>query len=134
MSEGKARCPPVTGERVFASRFTFHVSLLMSDWITVAKVGELAPGQWRTLDVDGAQIVMFNLGGQYFAIEDVCTHDGGQLTGGTIEGDQIVCPRHGARFCIRTGAALSAPAYEPTAKFPVRIEGGAIQVRDDRWD
>jgi len=106
----------------------------MSDWITVAKVEELAPGQWRTVDADGAQIVVFNLGGEYFAIEDVCTHDGGQLTGGTVAGDQIICPRHGARFCIRTGEALSAPAYEPTAKFPVRTDNGTIQVRDDRWD
>ena len=106
----------------------------MADWVTVAKVGELAPGQWHTVDVDGAQIVVFNLGGEYFAIEDVCTHDGEQLTGGTVEGDQIVCPRHGARFCIRTGAALCAPAYEPVAKFPVHIENGEIQVRDDRWD
>ena len=105
----------------------------MSDWITVAKVGELAPGNWRRIDADGAQIVVFNLGGVYYAIEDVCTHDGGQLTGGTVEGEEIVCPRHGARFSIRTGAALTAPAYEPTAKFPVRVENGEIQVKDDRW-
>ncbi|HEY7657437.1 MAG TPA: non-heme iron oxygenase ferredoxin subunit [Burkholderiales bacterium] len=106
----------------------------MSDWITVAKVGELAPGGHRVVDVDGAAVVVFNLGGEYYAIEDVCTHDGGQLTGGTIEGDEIVCPRHGARFSIRTGEALTAPAYEPVAKFPVRVENGVIQVRDSRWD
>lgn len=106
----------------------------MSDWITVAKVGELAPGDHRVVDVDGAAVVVFNLGGEYYAIEDVCTHDGGQLTGGTVEGDEIVCPRHGARFSIRTGEALSAPAYEPVAKFPVRVESGVIQVRDGRWD
>ena len=106
----------------------------MSDWITVAREGELAPGQWRRVDADGAQIVVFNLAGRYHAIEDVCTHDGGQLTGGTVEGEEIVCPRHGARFCIKTGAALTAPAYEPTASFPVRVENGEIQVRDDRWD
>lgn len=106
----------------------------MSDWVTVARAGALAPGEWRTVDVDDARIAVFNLGGELHAIEDVCTHDGGQLTGGTVESDQIVCPRHGARFCIRTGAALSAPAYEPTVTFPVRIENGQIQVRDDRWD
>src|SRR3979409_1816101 len=105
----------------------------MSDWVTVARVGELAAGQGRRVDVDGAPIVVFNLDGQYYAIEDVCTHDGGQLTGGIIEGAEIVCPRHGARFCIRTGDALSPPAYEPTATFPVRVENGEIQVRDDRW-
>lgn len=106
----------------------------MSDWVTVAKVGELAPGEFRTVDVDGANVAVFNVDGQYYAIEDVCTHDGGQLTGGVVEGDEIVCPRHGARFCIRTGQALSAPAYEPAASFPVRVENGEIQVRDDRWD
>jgi 3-phenylpropionate/trans-cinnamate dioxygenase ferredoxin subunit len=78
-------------------------------------------------------IAMFKLDRECFTIEDVCTHDGGQLTGGTIEGGEIVCPRHGARFSIRTGEALAAPAYEPVAKFPVRVENGVIQVRDDRW-
>ena len=106
----------------------------MSEWVTVAPAEELAPGGWRVVDVDGEQIAVFNLGGQYYAIADVCTHDAGQLTGGTVEGDQIICPRHGARFCIRTGAALSAPAYEPTATFPTRVENGEVQVRDDRWD
>lgn len=106
----------------------------MSDWITVARADKLKPGTRQVVDIDGSQIVVFNLEGKYYAIEDVCTHDGGQLTGGEVEGDQIICPRHGARFCIRTGAALTAPAYEPTATFPVRIEKGEIQVRDNRWD
>jgi 3-phenylpropionate/trans-cinnamate dioxygenase ferredoxin subunit len=106
----------------------------MNEWVTVARVEELDPGERRIVAVDDTQIVVINLGGQYYAIEDVCSHDGGTLTGGTVDGDQIVCPRHGARFCIRTGAALSAPAYEPTSTFPVRIEDGVIQVRDDRWD
>jgi 3-phenylpropionate/trans-cinnamate dioxygenase ferredoxin subunit len=51
-----------------------------------------------------------------------------------VDGDQIECMRHGARFCIRTGAVMAPPAYEPVAKFPVRVEGGVVQVRDDRWD
>ena len=106
----------------------------MSEWVTVAREGELAPGEFRVVDVNDTQIAVFNLGGQFYAIADVCTHDAGQLTGGTVEGDEIVCPRHGARFSIRTGAALTAPAYEPTDTFPVRVEAGQIQVRDDRWD
>ncbi len=106
----------------------------MADWITVAAVGELAPGTSKVVDVDGTVVAVYNIDGEYFAIEDVCTHDGGELASGVIEGDQVVCPRHGARFCVRTGDALSAPAYEPTAKFPVRIENGAVQVKDDRWD
>jgi len=106
----------------------------MSDWVTVARVDELAPGAWRVVDVDGAQIAVFNLDGEYCVIADVCTHDAGQLTGGAVDGDVIVCPRHGARFSIRTGEALSAPAYEPTETFPVRVHDGDVQVRDNRWD
>ncbi len=106
----------------------------MSDWVTIAAAAEIAPGSSRVADVDGATIAVFNIGGEFYAIEDVCTHDGGELASGLLEGDQIVCPRHGARFCVRTGEALSAPAYEPTAKLPVRIENGMVQVRDDRWD
>ncbi len=106
----------------------------MSDWINVAKVGEIAPGGHRIADVDGTHIAVFNIAGEYYAIEDVCTHDGGELAGGNVIGDQIECLRHGARFCIRTGAVMAPPAYEPVAKFPVRVENGEIQVRDDRWD
>lgn len=106
----------------------------MAEWVTVARVEELPPGAWRVVDVESTRVAVFNLDGKYFAIEDVCTHDGGLLTGGVIDGDQIMCPRHGARFSIKTGEALSAPAYEPTATFPVRIEAGTVQVKDERWD
>lgn len=106
----------------------------MSDWIDVCPLSELPPGSHRVVDVDGTPIAVFNIDGRCHALEDVCTHDGGTLTGGPVEGDEIVCPRHGARFCIRDGAALTPPAYEPTAVFPVRIVDGIVQVRDDRWD
>lgn len=106
----------------------------MSDWTAVAPAAEIEPGGYRSVDLDGTVVAVFNLGGTFFAIEDVCTHDGGRLAGGAVEGDQVVCPRHGARFCIRTGAALTAPAYEPAACLPVRVEQGEVQVRDDRWD
>ena len=106
----------------------------MHQWITVADTKALAPGQRQLVAVDDTEIAVFNLDGQYYAIENICSHDGGKLTGAVVEGDQIICPRHGARFCIRTGAALSAPAYEPTHLFPVRIHADAVQVRDNRWD
>ncbi len=105
----------------------------MSDWQDVAAVEAIPPGSHQVVDVDGAQVAVFNLDGQFYAIEDVCTHDGGTLTGGAVEGEQIVCPRHGARFSIKTGAVLAPPAYEPIHSFPVRIESGRVQVRDDRW-
>jgi 3-phenylpropionate/trans-cinnamate dioxygenase ferredoxin subunit len=106
----------------------------MSGWVKVASIGEIAPGTCKVADVDDAMVAVFNLDGQYFAIEDVCTHDGGELASGKLEGDQVICPRHGARFCVRTGAVLAPPAYEPVHVFPLRIENGAIEVRDDRWD
>ncbi|MBI3899600.1 MAG: non-heme iron oxygenase ferredoxin subunit [Gammaproteobacteria bacterium] len=106
----------------------------MSDWVDVTQVEELVPGTHRVVDVDGVLVAVFNLAGMYYAIEDVCTHDGGVLTGGPIEGTEIVCPRHGARFCIKTGAVTAPPAYEPIVTFPVRIEAGRIQVRDTRWE
>lgn len=65
----------------------------------------------------------------FFAIEDICTHDGAELAGGPVEGGEIVCPRHGARFCLRTGAALSPPAYEPVRVFETKVELGRVWVR-----
>lgn len=106
----------------------------MNVWVNVAPINKLPAGTCRTVEVDGIDIAVFNVDGEYYAIEDVCTHDGGVLTGGSVKGDEIMCPRHGARFSIKTGAALSPPAYESVATFPVRVEDGMVQVRDDRWD
>ena len=106
----------------------------MSDWIRVSPAAEFPPGTHRVVEVDGVQVAVFNINGQYYAIEDVCTHDGGILTGGPIDNDQVICPRHGARFSIRTGEALSPPAYEPVATLPVRVQDDVVEVRDDRWD
>jgi 3-phenylpropionate/trans-cinnamate dioxygenase ferredoxin component len=106
----------------------------MSDWIDVAAKNEFAAGTRREVDIDGTQIAVFNLDGEYYAIENICTHDGGILTGGAVEGDQIICPRHGARFSIRTGCVLAPPAYEDVTTFPVRVQNGKVQVRDARWD
>jgi len=106
----------------------------MSDWIDVAKFEELPPGERSVVDVDDVQVVVFNLDGEFFAIEDVCTHDYAPLDDAKLEGDEVICPRHGARFCIKTGAVKAPPAYEPVATFPVRVYDGMIQVRDPRWD
>jgi 3-phenylpropionate/trans-cinnamate dioxygenase ferredoxin subunit len=106
----------------------------MAEWVYVAKPAELMPGERKIVDVDGAQIVVFNLDGAYYAIENVCSHDGGVLTGGGVDDGEIICPRHGARFCIKTGEALTPPAFEPIATFPIRVEGNVIEVKDDRWD
>jgi len=105
----------------------------MAEWVEVAKVEDFPPGTVRTVDVDGTPIAVFNLNGHYYAIEDVCTHEAGSLSNGAVEGEEIVCPRHGAHFSILTGAALSPPAYEPVTTFPVQVEGSMVMVKDDRW-
>jgi 3-phenylpropionate/trans-cinnamate dioxygenase ferredoxin subunit len=106
----------------------------MSDWVDVAAVSELPPGTHKVVDVNDVMIAVFNVEGKFYAIEDVCTHDGGILTGGPVSGCIVTCPRHGATFDIRNGNALTAPAYESTASFPIRIQDGMVQTKDDRWD
>lgn len=106
----------------------------MGDWIEVCRTDDLAPGEHTVVETGGTFIAVFNVEGEFFALEDICTHDGGELTGGTVQDGEVICPRHGARFCIRTGEALTPPAYEPTAAFPVKVEDGVVYTRDNRWD
>lgn len=105
----------------------------MSDWMKVAAVAEFVAGEPRYADIDGGTIAVFRLDDGFYAIEDLCSHDG-QPLGTCARGAEIICPRHGARFCIKTGEALSAPAYEAIAVFPLKIEDGIVYTRDHRWD
>jgi 3-phenylpropionate/trans-cinnamate dioxygenase ferredoxin subunit len=105
----------------------------MTGWVKVAPVEDLPPGSRRVADVDGVAVAVFNLDGGYYAIEDTCTHDGGELASGELVGEEIVCPRHGARFNIKSGAVTAPPAYSAVATFPVRVAAGWVEVRDDRW-
>lgn len=101
----------------------------MGAWRDVAPVAEFPAGCVRQVDLpDGTPVAVFNVGGRFFAIEDICSHEAETLSYGKVEGEEIVCPLHGARFSLATGAALSPPAYEPVAIFPVRIDGGIVQV------
>lgn len=106
----------------------------MSDWVRAVAEQALADGEHVVVDVDGVEVAVFKLDGRYYAIEDVCTHDGAEIASGVLEGEEIVCPRHGARFCVKTGAVRAAPAYEDLVCFPVRIHDGYVEVRDHRWD
>ena len=94
----------------------------------VAKRSEIAPGTTRRVVVDGAEILLCNVEGKLYAIEDVCTHDGGALDQGELTGDRIMCPRHGAFFDVRTGDALTLPAILPVQTFKVRTDGNDIYV------
>ena len=98
------------------------------EYLTVATVDELGSGQRKLLDIDGDPIVVFNIAGGYFAIADVCSHDNGPVGEGDLDGHAIACPRHGARFDLRTGKALSLPAVVDIPAYPVRVVGGEIQI------
>lgn len=100
----------------------------MSEWIDVIDEAALANGEHIVIDVEGTEVAVFNIDGEYYAIEDVCTHDGAEIASGLIDGDEIVCPRHGARFCIKTGVVKAPPAYEDINVYKVRIENGLIQI------
>ncbi len=81
------------------------------------------------VEVDDRMIALFHVGGKFYAIDDVCTHDGGPLAEGRLEGFAIVCPRHGAKFDIRDGRVLSMPATMPTVAHDVKVEGNEVFVR-----
>ena len=101
----------------------------MSDFIKVATVDEIPVNESKLVEVDDVRVALFNLDGKIYAIEDICTHDGGPLVEGEIvNGCQVICPRHGARFDIRTGKALSFPAFEPTNTYAVRVEGQDVWI------
>ncbi len=100
----------------------------MSRFVTVGKTAEIPPGEREVFDVEGFYIAVFNVGGTYYAIEDVCTHDDGPLAEGDLYDYEIECPRHGARFDIRTGKVLSMPAVTDVQWFAVRVEGDDIQI------
>ncbi len=105
----------------------------MSEWVDVIAENALAVGEHRVVDVDGIEVAVFKLEEGFYALEDVCTHDGAEIASGEIDGDEIICPRHGARFCIKTGEVKCAPAYEDIASLDVKLDAGRVKVRDARW-
>lgn len=106
----------------------------MSDWVAVAQVDEIPVGECKVVWVEDDPIALYRLEDGYYAILDCCTHDDYELSAGSVEGDVVECCMHGARFSIKTGEALSAPAYEPVHVFPVRVVDDRIEVRNDLGD
>jgi 3-phenylpropionate/trans-cinnamate dioxygenase ferredoxin subunit len=98
------------------------------EYVTVASVDELADGERLIFEVDDLPVALFNLGGQYYAIADLCSHDDGPVAEGELEGLEIICPRHGARFTMETGEALTLPAVVDIPAYPVRVVGDDIQI------
>ena len=101
----------------------------MSEWTDIGSAADLSASQHLEADVDGMRVRVTRVNGTLYAFEDRCTHDDSPFDDAPIEDSEITCPRHGARFCLRTGAALSPPAYEPLRIFEVRAVGGRVEVR-----
>lgn len=100
----------------------------MTDFITVATTDEIQPGERLVIEFGRHWVAIFNVNGQFYAIEDLCTHDDGPLAEGKLDGYTIECPRHGACFDIRTGKVLSPPALIDVPAYDVQIVGDEIQI------
>jgi 3-phenylpropionate/trans-cinnamate dioxygenase ferredoxin component len=103
---------------------------MSSDWVDVGSADAIEDSGSLAADIDGLAVLIVRCGAELYAVENRCTHDGEPLDGALIESCQIVCPRHGAHFCARTGEALTPPAYEPLRTYPVRVENGRILVEN----
>jgi len=101
----------------------------MSDFEKVATLDEFPTGGRKSLVFDDQAVLLFRIGNDVYAVEDVCSHDGQPLTDGPLEGHAVECPRHGARFDVRTGRPLCMPAVEPIRTFEVKLEGHDIFLR-----
>jgi len=99
------------------------------EWIAVAGTEELNPGKMKRVDIEGGRILLANVEGEYYAVDDTCSHEDASLYLGCLEGDMIKCSLHGARFSLKTGAAMDEPADEPIATYAVKIEEQQIWIK-----
>lgn len=100
----------------------------MPDFIKVATIDEIPPGHAKLVEVNGTDIAVFNIDGAFHAIDNSCTHVGGPLCEGEVQGAEVTCPWHGATFDITTGRVLGPPAFEAVNHYEVRVEGSDIEI------
>ena len=103
----------------------------MTEWVDIVDKNTIGASEVFVVELEGTEVAIFNVSGEFYAIEDICTHDGSEISTGCVFAHIIECPRHGAQFDIRTGEVLQAPAYEAIRTFPVRVENGMIQVSNN---
>jgi nitrite reductase/ring-hydroxylating ferredoxin subunit len=100
----------------------------MATFVPVATTHELSPGQGKLVEVNQKRIALFNMGGQFYAIDDVCPHRGAPLSEGELDGETVVCPWHGALFALRTGAVITPPAAVGVNTYETRVHGNAVEI------
>ena len=98
-------------------------------WVDVGNAADLAEATPLSIEIDGLALVIVRCGEDVYAVDDRCTHDGEPLEGAEVEACKNICTRHGARFCLRTGEALTPPAYEPLRTYAVREEQGRLLLQ-----
>jgi 3-phenylpropionate/trans-cinnamate dioxygenase ferredoxin subunit len=97
-------------------------------YVEIAPADQIPAGERLFVELDGKSIVLFNLAGKFFAIGDICSHDNGPVGDGEIEGNEVICPRHGGRFDVQTGKATSLPALVDIPAYPVRLVEGNLEI------
>ena len=97
-------------------------------WIDAGRASELAPGRMKRIDANGRRVLLANVGGQFYAADDTCTHEDASLSTGSLQGACVKCPLHGSRFSVCTGEALEDPAEQNLRTYPVRLEGERILI------
>ena len=100
----------------------------MAGFVKVARVSDVAPGQGKLIEANGKKIALFNVDGSFYAIDDTCTHKGGPLSDGFLDGTTVTCPWHGAKFDVTTGNNLSPPAPTGVPSYKVRLSGDEVEV------
>ena len=100
----------------------------MNGYLRVARASEVPPGSMKRVEVAGRAVALANVDGEFYAIDDTCSHEEASLSEGTLTGEVIACPKHGARFTAKTGRVLSLPAVRSVAVYPVRVQGDEILV------
>src|SRR5919206_4683570 len=102
---------------------------LSEDFVKVADVKDIQPSQMKEVEVNGQNICLVNVDGKYYAIGSICTHEGGPLADGTLEGYEVECPWHNSKFDVRTGEVTSPPASEPEPSYEIKVDGNSILIK-----
>ena len=109
------------------------ILILSENFVNVADVKDIPPSHMKEVQVDGKAICLINIEGRYYAIGNVCTHEGGPLADGTLDGYEIECPWHGSKFDVRTGEVTNPPASEPESIYEIKIDGNKILIKSSKY-
>lgn len=100
----------------------------MGEFVKVGTTSEIAAGQAKLVETGGRRIAVFNIDGSFYAVDDTCPHRGGPLSEGFVQGDEVTCPWHGARFKVTSGEVLGPPAARGVASYPTRVQGSDVEI------